>query len=64
VGAAGSVAEAAGPAEAEAIVDRAITADEAAERIVAFGSALPLALPGRWAAIWARRTGDGCWTRC
>jgi glycerol kinase len=41
-----SVAEAVGPAEPEAIVDPAITADEAAERIVAFRSALPLALAG------------------
>lgn len=46
-GQARSVAEAVGPAEAEAIVEPAITADEAAERIVAFRSALPLALAGR-----------------
>jgi hypothetical protein len=36
-----------GPAEVEAIVEPAVTADEAAERIVAFRSALPLALAGR-----------------
>jgi glycerol kinase len=42
-----SVAEAVGPTEREAIVEPAITADEAAERIVAFRSALPLALAGR-----------------
>jgi glycerol kinase len=46
-GDAGSVAEAVGTAEVEAIVEPAITADEAAERLVAFRSALPLALPGR-----------------
>ena len=46
-GDASSVAEAVGPAEVEAIVEPAITADEAAERIVAFRSALPLALAGR-----------------
>jgi glycerol kinase len=41
------VAEAVGPAEVEAIVEPAITADEAAERLAAFRSALPLALAGR-----------------
>jgi len=46
-GDAGSVAEAVGTAEVEAIVEPAITADEAAERLVAFRSALPLALAGR-----------------
>jgi len=46
-GAVGDVAEAVGPAEAESIVEPAITADEAAERIAAFRSALPLALAGR-----------------
>jgi glycerol kinase len=46
-GEAASVGEAVGPAEAEAILEPAITADEAAERIVAFRSALPLALAGR-----------------
>ena len=44
---AGSAAEAAGPAEVEAIVEPAITADEAAERMVAFRSARSLALAGR-----------------
>ena len=42
-----SVAEAVGPAEVEAIIEPAITADEAAERIGAFRSLLPLALAGR-----------------
>ena len=42
-----SAAEAVGPAEVESRVDPAITADEAAERLVAFRSALPLALAGR-----------------
>jgi len=42
-----SAAEAVGPAEVESTVDPAITADEAAERLVAFRSALPLALAGR-----------------
>jgi len=42
-----SVAEALGPAEAETIVEPAITADEAAERTAAFRSALRLVLPGR-----------------
>ena len=42
-----SAAEAVGPAEAESRVDPAITADEAAERLLAFRSALPLALAGR-----------------
>jgi glycerol kinase len=42
-----SAAEAVGPAEVESRVEPAITADEAAERIVAFRSALPLALAGR-----------------
>jgi glycerol kinase len=42
-----SAAEAVGPAEVETMVEPAITADEAAERIVAFRSALPLALAGR-----------------
>jgi hypothetical protein len=46
-GDAACVAEAVGPAEVEAMVEPAITADEAAERIVAFRSALPLALAGR-----------------
>ena len=46
-GDAGSVAEAVGTAEVEAIVEPASTADEAAERLVAFRSALPLALAGR-----------------
>jgi len=46
-GDAGSVAEAVGTTEVEAIVEPAITADEAAERLVAFRSALPLALAGR-----------------
>jgi hypothetical protein len=40
-------AQAVGPAEVEAMVEPTITADEAAERIVAFRSALPLALAGR-----------------
>jgi glycerol kinase len=42
-----SAAEAVGPVEVESRVDPAITADEAAERLVAFRSALPLALAGR-----------------
>ncbi len=42
-----SAAEAVGPAEVESRVAPAITADEAAERLVAFRSALPLALAGR-----------------
>ena len=42
-----SAAEAVGPAEVDSRVDPAITADEAAERLVAFRSALPLALAGR-----------------
>ena len=42
-----SAAEAVGPAEVESRVDPAITADEAAERLLAFRSALPLALAGR-----------------
>jgi glycerol kinase len=46
-GEASSVAEAVGPAEVEATVDPAITADEAAERIVAFRSAVQSALAGR-----------------
>ena len=46
-GDASSVVEAVEPAEPEAIVDPAITADEAAERIGAFRSALQLALAGR-----------------
>lgn len=46
-GEAGSAAEAVGPAEVEAIVAPAITADEAAERMVAFRSARSLALAGR-----------------
>ena len=46
-GDAACVAEAVWPAEVEAIVEPAITADQAAERIVAFRSALPLALAGR-----------------
>jgi glycerol kinase len=46
-GDAGSLAEAVGPADVEAIVDPAITADEAAERMVAFRSALQFALAGR-----------------
>jgi glycerol kinase len=46
-GSASGVAEAVGPAEVEAVVEPAITADEAAERLVAFRSALPLALAGR-----------------
>jgi glycerol kinase len=46
-GAASDLAEAVGPAEVEAVVEPAITADEAAERIAAFRSALPLALAGR-----------------
>jgi glycerol kinase len=44
---AASVAEALGSAEAETIVEPAITADEAAERTAAFRSAVRLALPGR-----------------
>jgi glycerol kinase len=46
-GEAASVAEALGPAEAETIVDPAITADDSAERMMAFRSALSCALPGR-----------------
>jgi glycerol kinase len=46
-GDASSVAEAVGPADVEAVVDPAITADEAAERMVAFRSALQFALAGR-----------------
>ena len=46
-GGAASVAEALGPAEVEIIVEPAITADDAAERMAAFRSALQLALPGR-----------------
>jgi len=46
-GGAASAAEALGPAEVETIVDPAITADDAAERMAAFRSALQLALPGR-----------------
>jgi glycerol kinase len=42
-----SAAEAVGPTEVESRVEPAITADEAAERLVAFRSALPLALAGR-----------------
>jgi glycerol kinase len=42
-----SAAEAVGPAEVESRVEPAITADEAAERIAAFRSALPLALARR-----------------
>ena len=42
-----SVAEALGPAEVETIVEPAITADDAAERMAAFRSALQLTLPGR-----------------
>jgi glycerol kinase len=45
-GGAGSLGEAVGTAEVEAIVEPVITADEAAERLVAFRSALPLALAG------------------
>jgi len=46
-GDADSVAEALGPAEVETIVEPAITADDAAERMAAFRSALQLTLPGR-----------------
>jgi glycerol kinase len=46
-GDAASVAEALGPAEAETIVEPAITADDAAERMAAFRSALQLTLPAR-----------------
>jgi glycerol kinase len=46
LGEAASAAEAVGPAEVEAVVEPAITADEAAERLVAFRSALQLALAG------------------
>jgi glycerol kinase len=42
-----SAAEALGPGALETIVEPAITADEAAERIAAFRSAVRLALPGR-----------------
>jgi glycerol kinase len=47
VGEAGSVGEALGPAGAEEIVEPAITADEAAERLVAFRSAVGLTLAER-----------------
>jgi glycerol kinase len=46
-GEAASVAEALGPAGAETIVEPAITADDSAERMMAFRSALTLTLPGR-----------------
>jgi glycerol kinase len=46
-GEAATVAEALGPAEAETIVEPAITADDSAERMAAFRSALQLTLPGR-----------------
>jgi len=46
-GEAGSVGEALGPAEAEEIVAPSITADEAAERMAAFRSAVTATLPGR-----------------
>jgi glycerol kinase len=46
-GEAGSVGEALGTAEAEEIVEPAITADEAAERMVAFRSAITATLPAR-----------------
>jgi len=36
-----------GPAGAETIVEPAITADDSAERMAAFRSALQLTLPGR-----------------
>jgi glycerol kinase len=42
-----SVAEALGPAEAETVVEPVITADDSAERMAAFRSALQLTLPGR-----------------
>ncbi len=42
-----SVAEAVASAEVEAMMEPAIAADEATERIVAFRSALPLAPAGR-----------------
>jgi glycerol kinase len=42
-----SVGEALGPAGVEEVVEPAITADEAAERMVAFRSALAATLPGR-----------------
>ncbi len=45
-GDAACVAEGVGPAEVEAMVESAITADEAAERTVASRSALPLTLAG------------------
>jgi glycerol kinase len=45
LGEAASVGEALGPAEAEEIVAPAITADQAAERIVAFRSAITATLP-------------------
>jgi glycerol kinase len=47
VGDASSADEALGPAEAETIIEPAITADEAAERIGAFRSAVALTLAGR-----------------
>jgi glycerol kinase len=46
LGDAASAAQAVGPAEVEAVVEPAITADEAAERTVAFRSALQLTLAG------------------
>jgi glycerol kinase len=46
-GDAASPTEALGPAEAETIVEPAITADDCAERMAAFRSALQLTLPGR-----------------
>jgi glycerol kinase len=46
-GEAAGFGEALGPAEAEEIVEPAITADEAAERTVAFRAALAATLPGR-----------------
>jgi glycerol kinase len=46
-GEAGSVGEALGPAEAEEVVEPSITADEAAERLLAFRSAVDVTLAGR-----------------
>ncbi len=46
LGDAASAAQAVGPAEVEAVVEPTITSDEAAERLVAFRSALRLALAG------------------